>query len=127
VTARSRQNERRRKRRRFSSALRWQHPFKIENPNWHRERKAPTEECEWKRGESAEGKPGQQGEGKLEGAALPLVAITSMVARPKSKNKTVPQKVKLAKVGLPVGRGSPFVVICPSVAPPVGRRWAFVV
>jgi hypothetical protein len=32
--------------------LRWQHPFEIENPNWHRSEPL-LRECEWKQGDSA--------------------------------------------------------------------------
>lgn len=39
----------------FSSALRWQHPFRNENANWHRS-KPLHQECEWKQGDPAVGK-----------------------------------------------------------------------
>ena len=56
-------------------------------------------------------------------------AKTKARTKAKTKAKTNPflEGKSWAKVGLPVVRGSPVVVIRPSVAPPVGRRWAFVV
>ena len=43
--------------RNVTSILRWQHPFRIEDPNWHRS-KPLHRECEWKQGDSAVGKYG---------------------------------------------------------------------
>src|SRR5580692_10112579 len=63
----------------------------------------------------------------MERAALPLVAITSVVARPKSKTKPLLRGKKLDDGAPPVGRGSSFAVIRPGDVPPVGRRWAVIV
>ncbi len=51
MTAWSRRNERFWKQG-VTSAQRWQHPFEIEDPNWHRSKPLHLE-CEWKQGDSA--------------------------------------------------------------------------
>jgi len=68
VTAASARNERLRKRKRLSSAPRWQHPFQIEDTNWHRGKQL-LQECGWKRGDSAIVNSGKDGQI----ARLPLV------------------------------------------------------
>ena len=125
MTARSRRNERSRKRGRISSLPRWQHPIKLRTPIWHRERTAPNKSANGSRVSRRRGTKAVGSDG-LERAALPLVAITSAVARPKSKTKPLLLRgKKLADDAPPVGRGSPFRVIRTGVALPVGQRWAF--
>ena len=60
--------------------LRWQHPFEIEDTNWHRSEQL-HQECEWKQGESAVWK---SGEGR-EVAAPPFGRRSALsVTRPKT-------------------------------------------
>src|ERR1700692_1721704 len=64
-------------------------PVEIEDPNWHRERNAPSKRVRMEAGRVGGGRT-RQGAGA--GTALPLVAITTVVTGPKIK--TVPQRVK---------------------------------
>src|SRR6202163_4780145 len=64
-------------------------PVEIEDPNWHRERNAPSKRVRMEAGRVGGGRT-RQGTGA--GTALPLVAITPVVTGPKIK--TVPQRVK---------------------------------
>src|ERR1700721_625217 len=64
-----------------TSIPRWQHPFRIEDPNWHRSEQLHRE-CEWKQGDSAVGEYGKDMQMR------PPVGRRSpfSVARPESQN-----------------------------------------
>src|ERR1700676_3556693 len=66
-------------------------PVEIEDPNWHRERNAPSKRVRMEAGRVGGGRT-RQSRGLEQERALPLVAITAVVTGPKIK--TVPQRVK---------------------------------
>jgi hypothetical protein len=90
VTARSRRNERSRKRKRISSALRWQHPSRLRTPTGTGSETLPWKSANGSRASRRRENQTEPGAGA--GTALPLVAITRVVTGPKIK--TVPQRVK---------------------------------
>ena len=98
-----------------TSVLRWQHPFRIEDPNWHRSKQLHRE-CEWKQGDSARERKIflRNTEGGRTLRRLPLVG-GHLFRWHDQKVKIFPGGKRLKDVAPPVGRRSPFSVARPKL------------